>query len=249
MIFVTNDDGIHAPGIRHLTAALETLDTVCVVAPDRERSNISMAITIDKPLRAHLHAPNRWAVDGTPVDCVDLAVGELLPEPAKLCVSGINMGQNLGHDVLFSGTIAAARKATFLGVPSIAVSMLRHTERRDVWHFETATEYILRVAKTTLERGLPEGVLLNVNVPNVPLDEVKGVKVVRQDPAPYDTHVLRRDDKAGMPYYWIGGKRLDAPNRDRTDFGAATAGYVTVTPLHADMTDEPMMRTLEGWRL
>ncbi|MBT3269156.1 5'/3'-nucleotidase SurE [Candidatus Poribacteria bacterium] len=249
MFFLTNDDGIYAAGIAHLAEAVEPLGAVFVVAPDRERSNISMAITIDRPLRAHQHGENRYAVDGTPVDCVDLAIGELLPETPALCLSGINMGQNLGHDVLFSGTIAAARKATFLGVPSIAFSMPWITGQRDKWHMDTAGDIVRNVVQETLRHGLPEGVLLNVNIPNVPAAEVRGVRIVRQDPAPYDSHVLTREDKWGAPYYWIGGKRLDAPNREQTDFGVVLDGYVSITPLHADLTHDETMEHLGAWDL
>jgi 5'-nucleotidase len=249
MFFLTNDDGIHAPGIAWLADAVAPLGDVFVVAPDRERSNISMAITIDRPLRARKHGENRYAVDGTPVDCVDLAIGELLPAMPTLCLSGINMGQNLGHDVLFSGTIAAARKATFLGVPSIAFSMPWVKGRRDEWHEETAGDIVRNVVEQTLRNGLPEGVLLNVNIPNVPPEEIRGVRIVRQDPAPYDSHVLKRDDKWGEPYYWIGGKRLDAPNRSETDFGVVLDGYVSVTPLHADLTHDETMAQLSAWDL
>lgn len=249
MFFLTNDDGIHAPGISYLEKAVAPLGEVFVVAPDRERSNISMAITIDRPLRALPHAENHWAVDGTPVDCVDLAIGELLPERPALCLSGINMGQNLGHDVLFSGTVAAARKATFLGVPAIAFSMPWISGRRGEWNMETAEDIVRNVVEETLKHGLPTGVLLNVNIPNVPAGEVRGVRVARQDPAPYDSHVLTREDKWGEPYYWIGGKRLDAPNRHETDFGVVLDGYVSVTPLHADMTDDETMDRLSAWNL
>ncbi|MEO2005527.1 MAG: 5'/3'-nucleotidase SurE [Candidatus Poribacteria bacterium] len=249
MFFLTNDDGIHAPGIAHLEEAVAPLGDVVVVAPDRERSNISMAITIDRPLRALLHSENHWAVDGTPVDCVDLAVGKLLTETPALCLSGINMGQNLGHDVLFSGTVAAARKATFLGVPAIAFSMPWIKGQHDKWHMETAGSIVRNVVEETLKHGLPHGVLLNVNIPNVPADQVRGVRIARQDPAPYDSHVLTREDKWGEPYHWIGGARQDAPNRHETDFGVVLEGYVSVTPLHANMTDDETMDRLRAWDL
>ena len=245
MIFVTNDDGIHAPGIEHLARTVEAFDDVFVVAPDRERSAIGMAITLDRPLRAKRHAPNRLAVDGTPVDCVDLAVGEFLPETPRLLVAGINQGQNLGHDVHFSGTVAAARKGTFLDIPSIAFSLLRG----ETWHFETACEIVRRVVKAALTQEIPRGVLLNVNIPNVPLSDIRGIRVTRQDPAPYDSRVITRFDGAGVPYYWIGGVRQEIPNREDTDFGVTLENYVSVTPLHSDMTDEGIMRRLREWQL
>ncbi|MBM3214448.1 5'/3'-nucleotidase SurE [Candidatus Poribacteria bacterium] len=243
MIFITNDDGIHAPGINHLADALSTLDDVFVVAPDRERSAIGMAITLSRPLRAKDVAPGRVAVDGTPVDCVDLAIGALLPEAPRLLVAGINHGENLGHDVHFSGTVAAARKGAFLGLPSIAVSLSRSVDA----HWDTACEFARRIVKTALVRAFSPGVLLNVNVPNLPLHAVKGVRVTRQDPAPYTTHVETRLDKEGVPYYWIGGARVEIDDRDDTDFGSLRTGWVSITPLHADMTHYESLEPLREW--
>jgi 5'-nucleotidase len=245
VIFLTNDDGVHAPGLLALAAVLEEFDSVYAAAPDRERSSSGMAITLHRPLRARAVAPNRIAVDGTPVDCVDLAVGKLLPERPVLLVAGINEGENLGHDVHFSGTVAAARKGTFLGVPSVAVSLARGAPL----HLETAGEIARRVVKAVLMRGLPPGVLLNVNVPNMPLSEVRGIRLTRLDPAPYDAHVDTRLDKAGVPYYWIGGRRLDVADRSDTDYGVVREGYVSLTPMHADMTDYDALAALREWRL
>jgi len=245
MIFVTNDDGVYAPGLHHLARTLAPLDEVFIVAPDRERSAIGMAITLSRPLRAKALEENLFAVDGTPVDCVDLAVGALLPERPRLLVAGINHGQNLGHDIHFSGTVAAARKGTFLGIPSIAVSLLRG----EPCHLRTACEIAYLLVKAALQYGIPPGVLLNVNVPNVPLEAVRGIRLTRQDPAPYDTHVETRYDKEGVPYYWIGGKRLEVEDREDTDWVATNENYVSVTPLHADMTDYEAIKTLRRWHL
>lgn len=245
MILLTNDDGVYAPGVRHLAQVLAEFDEVFLVAPDRERSGVGMAITLSRPLRAKHLEPNVIAVDGTPVDCVDLALGALLPERPRLLMAGINQGENVGHDIHFSGTVAAARKGTFLGVPSMAISLWSGNP----WYFETACDVARRIVRAALQFGIPKGVLLNVNVPNVPLGEVKGIRLTRQDPAPYDTHVETRYDKGGVPYYWIGGKRLDVPNRENTDFVATVDGYVSVTPLHADMTDYEALRTLTEWHL
>ena len=164
MILVTNDDGIDSPGLTALAQALESIDEVCIVAPDRERSAIGMAITLHRPLRAAQVGDRAWAVDGTPVDCVDLAYGALLPEHPKLLVSGVNQGQNLGQDIHFSGTVAAAKKGTFLGIPSMAVSLISGPP----YHYETATAIACRLAKLVLANGLTPGVLLNINVPNCP---------------------------------------------------------------------------------
>ncbi len=243
MILATNDDGIGSIGLRHLVDILDELDEVYVVAPEGEQSGVGMAITIDRPLRAKEAGDRRFSVDGTPVDCVDLAVGRLLPSAPDLIVSGINLGQNVGHDVHYSGTVAAARKGVFLGIPSIAVSLAYG----EPWRWETAVETARRVVKTSVATGIPSGVLLNVNVPSVVPGDVRGTRVVAQDPAPYDTHVLTRNDKWGRPYHWIGGKRLEAPNREDTDVGAVEAGYVAITPLHADMTCYDAMAEIAAW--
>jgi len=245
MILATNDDGIGSPGLRHLVEALREIDDVWVVAPDAERSGVGMAITIDRPLRAKPAGSQAFAVDGTPVDCVDLAVGELLPSRPNLVVSGINLGQNVGHDVHFSGTVAAARKGTFLGLASIAFSVVHG----DPWQFDTAATIARRIAKMTLDNGLPEGVLLNVNIPNVAMSDLRGIRVVPQDLGPYDTHVLTRRDKLGRPYHWIGGKRLDSPNRAETDVGVVSEGYVTITPLQPDMTAYDLVPEVTRWSL
>ena len=245
MILVTNDDGIQAQGIQWLAEAAAQFGETFIAAPDRERSNIGMGITLDLPLRAVPSGENAYAISGTPVDCVDLAVGQLMPRPPVLCVAGVNMGQNLGHDVHFSGTVGAARKAWFLGVPSIAFSM----PRGKGWHPETALHYVSIFMREALKRGLPTEALLNVNIPNAPLGEVTGVRLTRLDPAPYDTHVEKRIDKFGGEYYWIGGKRLEAEGRHLTDFGALADNAVSVTPLGSDLTHDSSFEKLAEWRI
>jgi 5'-nucleotidase len=250
MILITNDDGITSEGLWILVKTLETLDDVFVVAPDRERSAIGMAITLHRPLRARRVDDRAFAVDGTPVDCVDLGVGGLLPEKPSLLVSGINRGQNLGHDVLFSGTIAAAIKGTFLGIPSIAVSLVLGERERYVVekvHFETAARAALIISRAVLQNGLTEGVLLNVNVPNLPIQEVKGFRITRQDKGPYDTKVVKRIDPRGNVYYWIGGDRVETDCAEGTDIHAVRNGCISITPVQPDLTDYSEMRKLEEW--
>ncbi|HID55564.1 TPA: 5'/3'-nucleotidase SurE [Candidatus Poribacteria bacterium] len=252
MILVTNDDGINSHGLWSLVKSLEGIDVVFVVAPDRERSAMGMAITLHRPLRARQVGERAFAVDGTPVDCVDLGVGGLLPERPLLLVSGVNRGQNLGHDVLFSGTIAAAIKGTFLGIPSMAVSLVLGEKERYVIeevHFETAAEAALVLSKAMLRNGLSEGTLLNVNVPNLPPDRIKGFKITRQDKAPYDTKVVKRVDPRGNIYYWIGGDRAETDGAEDTDIWAVRNGYISITPLQLDLTDYAEMKRLESWRL
>ncbi len=250
MILVTNDDGVNSQGLWSLVKSLEGIDEVFVVAPDRERSAVGMAITLHRPLRARRIGERTFAVDGTPVDCVDLGVGGLLPERPSLLVSGVNRGQNLGHDVLFSGTIAAAIKGTFLGIPSVAISLVLGEKERYVIeevHFETAARAALSLSKAILRNGLSEGTLLNVNVPNLPLDEIKGFRITRQDRAPYDTKVVKRVDPRGNIYYWIGGDRAETDGAEDTDIYAVRNGYISITPLQLDLTNYAEMERLERW--
>ena len=248
MIFVTNDDGIDAPGLKALAEALETLDEVYVVAPDRERSAVGMAITLHQPLRAKKVRPRAYAVDGTPVDCVDLALGTLLPEPPKLLVSGINRGQNLGVDIHFSGTVGAAKKGTLLEIPSIAVSLaLEGAAKRPDFHYKTAATIACRIAKQVVEKGLPKQILLNVNVPNCQLSEVKGIKITRQDMGTYSANAITRLDRGGRPYYWIGGDRAQVDFGGDTDLHAIHNRRVSVTPVQLDFTDHTLITPLKAW--
>jgi 5'-nucleotidase len=248
MIFVTNDDGIDAPGLKALAEALETLDEVYIVAPDRERSAVGMAITLHQPLRAKQVRARTYAVDGTPVDCVDLAVGALLPEPPKLLVSGINRGQNLGVDIHFSGTVAAAKKGTLLDIPSVAVSLaLEQRGERPDFHYKTAGTIACRIAKQVIEKGLPKQILLNVNVPNCGLSEVKGIKITRQDLGTYSANAITRLDRGGRPYYWIGGDRAQVDFGGDTDLHAIHNRRVSVTPVQLDFTDHTLITPLTAW--
>ena len=249
MIFVTNDDGIESPGLTALARALKRIDEVYIVAPDRERSAIGMAITLDHPLRAKQVDNHAWAVDGTPVDCVDLAVSALLPAHPMLLVSGVNHGQNLGHDIHFSGTVAAAKKATFLGIPSMAVSLISGPP----YHYETATSAACRLAKLVLANGLTPGILLNVNVPNCPLSMIKGFEVARQDLGTYSATAIKRVDRVGKPYYWIGGERAQVDVREDSDLNVVKRRCVSITPVQLDFTAhheiEPLKRRLKDENL
>lgn len=243
MIFVTNDDGIESPGLKALAEALAELDEVYIVAPDRERSAIGMAITLHRPLRAKQVRENAYAVDGTPVDCVDLAVSTLLPEHPKLLVSGINHGQNLGHDIHFSGTIAAAKKGTFLGIPSIAISLVSAS----TYHHDTAATIACRLAKHVLANAIPESILLNVNVPNCLLSEIKGIEITRQDLGTYSANAIKRLDRRGQPYYWIGGERGQVDQRKDTDLNAIRNQCVSITPVQLDFTAHHQIEPTKRW--
>ena len=248
MIFVTNDDGIDAQGLQVLAKALEALDEVYIVAPDRERSAVGMAITLHQPLRAKQIRTHAYAVDGTPVDCVDLALGTLLPEPPKLLVSGINRGQNLGTDIHFSGTVGAAKKGTLSGIPSIAVSLaLDGAGEQPDFHYKTAGTIACRIAKQVIEKGIPSHILLNVNVPNCRLSEVKGTKITRQDRGNYSINAVTRLDRGGRPYYWIGGERTQIDFGRDTDLHAIHNRRVSITPVQLDFTDHTLITPLTAW--
>ena len=249
MIFVTNDDGIEAPGLKALAEALEALDEVYVVAPDRERSAVGMAITLHQPLRAKQIRTRAYSVDGTPVDCVDLALGALLPEPPQLLVSGINQGQNLGADIHFSGTVGAAKKGTLSGIPSIAVSLALEqvVEQPAEFHYKTAATIACRIAKQAIEKGIPSHILLNVNVPNCRLSEVRGIKITRQDRGNYSINAITRMDRGGRPYYWIGGERTQIDFGGDTDLHAIHNGRVSITPVQLDFTEHTLITPLKSW--
>lgn len=233
MILVSNDDGIQSEGILALEEKLQRLGEVYTVAPDRMQSSMSHAITLHRPLRAKEVGPRRFAVDGTPTDCVKLALTGLLPSKPALVVSGINIGPNLGDDIIYSGTVSAAVEGTLLEVPAIAVSLVTLQNSS----FEVAAEFAGTLAARVLEKGLPSGTLLNVNVPPLPAQEVKGWRLTRQGKRRYIEQVVERIDPRGEKYYWIGGDDLGFDKEDGTDCMAIHEGYISVTPLQVDMTN------------
>ncbi len=232
MILVSNDDGIQSAGILALEEKLQRLGEVYTVAPDRVQSSTSHAITLHRPLRAKEVGPRRFAVDGTPTDCVKLALTGLLPAKPALVVSGINIGPNLGDDIIYSGTVSAAVEGTLLEIPAIAISLvtLRNSS------FEVAAEFAGTLAARVLEKGLSSGTLLNVNVPPLPAQEVKGWRLTRQGKRRYIEQVVERIDPRGRKYYWIGGDDLGFDKEEGTDCMAIHEGYISVTPLQVDMT-------------
>jgi len=239
LVLLSNDDGIDAAGIAALAAALDGIGTVAVVAPFQEQSAVGHAITVRDPMRVHewpFDGPSGpvWAraVTGTPADCVKIAVQRLLPRPPDLVVSGINHGPNTAVNVMYSGTVSAATEACILGVPSMAVS-------HDAWHptdFEPAGVVARRLAERVLEDGLPPGVLLNVNVPDLALDDLAGVRVTRQARARWEEEFEERFDPTNRPYYWLGGRFIDLDEGPDTDLAAIRDGFVSVTPLQLDLT-------------
>lgn len=246
-ILVSNDDGIEAPGIRALRDELASIGRVVVVAPDREMSAASHSLTLQVPLRANRIEDNLIAVEGTPTDCVLLAIKNLLPEPPDLVVSGINRGANIGNDVTYSGTVAAAMEGTLLGVQSIAVSLERPSAAD--YDYGPAAKIAKEIAALVLERGLPEWTLLNVNVPSRPESEIAGVAVTRLGKQVYEDLIVEKTDPRGRTYYWIGGQEETWSPQKGTDYAALDAGCVSITPVQLDLTDYRAMETVRCWPL
>lgn len=244
-ILLTNDDGFHRETIQVLFRALRGLGTTYIVAPDRERSACSLAVTLRRPLRAERVKPRAWAVEGTPVDCVYFALQKFLPRRPDLIISGMNPGPNLGQqDINYSGTVAGAIQGTFLGVPSLAVSLLADAGGRfDLRH---AAGIVKTIAADVLANGLPPGTALNVNIPPPP---VKGVKITRLGWKFYDPEIIEKTDPRHSTYYWIGTGTPRRVGDAGTDVMAAHAGYISLTPLHTDMTAPHALRSPKLRRL
>lgn len=246
LILVTNDDGYDAPGLWSLVEAIEPLGRLLVVAPDREQSGAGHALTLDRPLRVYRVEENRYRVTGTPTDCVHIAVTNLAGgEQPVMVVSGINRGLNIGDDVTYSGTVAAALEGTLLGIPSIAFSV--QIDFEGCAHYDNAAPFARKVAGTVLDRGLSSGVLVNVNFPKG--GEYRGVRITRQGTRTYSGTTLERLDPSGRPYFWIAGARLKPAGEPDGDHEAIVAGFISVTPLQADLTHEKSMDMLSDWDL
>ncbi|RMG56941.1 MAG: 5'/3'-nucleotidase SurE [Deltaproteobacteria bacterium] len=243
LILVSNDDGIHSEGLIILARRLKQVGRVVVVAPDRERSAVSHSLTLQRPLRIERIKPGFYAVDGTPTDCVNLAINRFLREKPSLVVSGINKGGNLGDDITYSGTVSAAIEGTILGVPSFAVSLVSRNDYR----FEVAAKVAVALASEIISRGLPKDTLLNVNVPNVPEEEIKGVKFTRQGKRIYSDAVIEKTDPRGKKYYWIAGEEIGYERIRGSDIVAVRNNYISITPLHLDMTNYRSLRQLKKW--
>jgi 5'-nucleotidase len=249
-VLLTNDDGVGSPGLRALAEAFSGTHDTAVVAPEQERSATGHAITLHKPLRARPvvgYPPGvvAWATNGTPADCVILGVLELLDHRPDIVVSGINVGANLGRDLTYSGTVSGAMEGAILGIPSIAVSVAAFENVR----FDVAAGFSARLAGTCRERRLPADALLNVNVPNLPETDVQGVMLTRQSARRYLSSLERRTDPRGQTYYWLTGQRAVAVDEEGTDAWALAAGYISVTPVHLNMTNECLLRELAAWDL
>ncbi|GMV50308.1 5'/3'-nucleotidase SurE [Nitrospirales bacterium NOB] len=242
-ILVTNDDGITSPGLHAVAGALRALGDVWVVAPDRERTAVGHAVTLHKPLRITKLAPRVFAVNGTPVDCVNLALVKVLPASPALIVSGINRGVNLGDDVMYSGTVSAALEGAILGVPSMAVSQ----EGDETFRFEVGALYAARVAQEVLTEGLPPETILNVNIPNRSLGMIKGVKITCLSRRRFENPIVEKVDPRGRTYYWIAGTRQSWGRRENADHEALARRMVSVTPIHLDTTHYGVLDRFKRW--
>lgn len=248
-ILLTNDDGINAPGLFALQERMRKTDEVAIVAPDSERSAVGHAITTVDPLRVTEVKRNGavygLAVSGTPSDCVKIAIKSLLPWRPDLVISGINQGPNTGMNIIYSGTVSAATEATMLGLPAFAVSLDSFTARE----FGPAAEFAGRLSETVARKKLPPGVLLNVNVPALPEEQIRGVRVTRQGMARFSEEFHKRVDPRGHAYWWLGGELLEMEEAEDTDSAALGEGFISVTPIHYDMTAYDRMKAIERWKL
>ncbi len=262
-ILITNDDGIYAPGLTALYRALRQLGDVTAIAPERPRSACGHAITLHKPLRLRpVEMPDGgtgYASNGTPADCIALGVSESLWDPVgsqrdpkghlggvpDLVVSGINLGPNLGVDMTYSGTVAAAMEAAISGIPSFAISVASY----DKAIFEPAAEFAVYLAKAIADRSTGAVVLLNVNVPAVAREKIEGVSVTHQGRLRYSNRIERRTDPRGGAYYWLTGERVDRSDQAGGDVDAVEANKISITPVRLDLTDEQLLNTLAGWNL
>jgi 5'-nucleotidase len=245
-ILVTNDDGYMALGIRTLARAAERLGDVWLVAPDREQSATSHSLTMHFPLRVRRTDDGAYTVTGTPTDCVVVAVGDLLEERPDIVLSGVNHGANLGDDVLYSGTVAAAMEATMLGIPAVAISYAG----RDMEAIAEWTDLLTRLLEQVVSRpNFPEETLLNVNLPPIRPDQVKGVRVTSLGRRVYVDSLTRAKDPSGREYYWIGGGESRWWGSPESDFRAIQSGCISITPLHLDLTNYALLKEIGDWDL
>ncbi len=249
-ILITNDDGISAPGILALAQALRRTGRVSVLAPDRNWSATGHVRTLDRPLRVRdvtlADGSPAWTSDGAPSDCVALGAGEFFDEKVDLVVTGINAGANVGHDLTYSGTVTAAMEAVIWGIPAIAFS-LDTPGQASLSDYIAAADVALQVVQAAIRYGIPANTLLNVNVPCLPLEAIKGLRATRQGLRIYDNRLERRVDPRGRPYYWTIGDSPSGIPEPGTDVGALAEGYVSVTPVQLDMTAYPLLADLNAW--
>jgi len=242
-ILLSNDDGYFAKGLLVLAAALKERADITIVAPDKNRSAASNSLTLELPLRASEIEPNFYKVDGTPTDCVHLAITGLIETEPDMVIAGINHGANMGDDVLYSGTLAAATEGRFLGFPAIAISLASNEPQ----YFETAAEVAVYLLRRIQEKPLAQDVVLNVNVPDIPVAELKGYQVTRLGQRHKSEPVIKSQDPRGRPIYWVGPPGLARDDGFGTDFDAVRNNYVSITPLQLDLTRYELMNDLSEW--
>ncbi|KPU28125.1 5'-nucleotidase [Caloranaerobacter sp. TR13] len=249
-ILVTNDDGIFANGIKEISIKLSEIAEVIVVAPDRERSAIGHAITIHTPLRVEKVEniiPNieTWAINGTPSDCVKIAVESIMNKKPDLIVSGINNGPNLGTDVIYSGTVSAAIEGAIHSIPSVAISACFFNAKIN---YESIAEISCKIIKNLIKKDLPQNIILNINIPSLLLEKIKGIKITELGIRKYNNNYIKRTDPKGKNYYWLSGELIEIENKDTSDIVAIEEGYISITPLHFDLTAYYYIDELKSWK-
>ncbi|WP_028774064.1 5'/3'-nucleotidase SurE [Shewanella waksmanii] len=242
-ILVSNDDGVTAPGIVALSHALANEFEVMTVGPDRNCSGASNSLTLTNPLRINTLENGFVAVSGTPTDCVHLAIRELYEHEPDMVVSGINAGANMGDDTLYSGTVAAAMEGRFLGLPAMAVSLVG----KQLQHYDTAAHYACKIVKKLIEQPIAQDQILNVNVPDLPLSEIKGVQITRLGARHRAEGMVRTTDPAGKEIFWLGPPGEEQDASEGTDFYAVANGYVSITPLTVDLTAFEQIKKMQQW--
>jgi 5'-nucleotidase len=243
-LLISNDDGITARGIQVLSGRMSSLGKVTIVAPDQNRSGASNSLTLESPVRIRETRDRTYSVSGTPTDCVHIALTGLLEKDPDMVVSGINSGANLGDDVIYSGTVAAAMEGRFLGFPAIAVSLV-FKERPE--HYSTAAEAVALLVEQLRKDPLPADTILNINVPDLPLQEIKGFEVTRLGHRHRAEPVVKTTDPRGRPMYWIGPAGPEQDAGPGTDFDAIRRGYISITPIHVDLTRYQALEQVSGW--
>jgi len=247
IILVTNDDGVNSPGLLSLFNAMKQLGDAHIVAPDRERSAASRSLTMHRPLKAEQLRKHVYSVNGTPTDCVAIGINKILSEKPSLVVSGINKGANLGDDIFYSGTVSAAMESTIMGIPSMAISLVIEKQSgKAPLYFETSAKTAVDIARYILKNSLPSDTLLNINVPNVTMNKIKGIKFTRQGKRVYDNAVHDILDPHGNQQYWIGGGEPSWEKGADTDIKAIESGYISITPIHLDLTNYEALQLLRG---
>ncbi|MFL5505831.1 MAG: 5'/3'-nucleotidase SurE [Gemmatimonadales bacterium] len=245
-ILVSNDDGILAPGLALLADVCREVASVTVVAPDREQSGTSHSLTLHRPLRPQRRSDGAFQVDGTPTDCVMLALQALMPEQPDFVFSGVNHGPNMGEDVLYSGTVAAAMEAVMLGVPGIGISFAGHDPETLLTYRDSLVRLVRRI---TCVQPFPAQMLLNINLPPVPASEVQGIKVTSLGSRYFSESLSRMKDPWGREIFWVGGGTITWTGGIESDHSAVHAGYISITPLHMDLTNYKLLETVRGWSL